>query len=279
MLKGNSGAININEKMFVDVQQMVNMTGSTKLPPTLQQKRIKDAGELYNFRNRPCLNHKKLNRSGQTSGLSRSIERSVDNNSSSLDHSAMHIMELQRNSMVTPSLSAFNDDADQLLPMIKPDMSKEFDPDNDKVVMPDGSLVSDSRNNTRSVQSQFVSRKNSLRNVKAENNSSIARREAASSLLRLNLDDKPIEVKLTGASTTKANRRNLKDKIAEESQRLKKPKKRNNLFKETQRSRDSVKSRFNADMPSSLSSVNKRHAVTEQDELISPVTPQLSRVR
>ena len=51
LTKGGA-TINISEKTFLDVQQMVNMTGSSKLPLSLQQKRRKEAGELYNFRNR-----------------------------------------------------------------------------------------------------------------------------------------------------------------------------------------------------------------------------------
>ena len=46
------------------------------------------------------------------------------------------------------------------------------------------------------------------------------KREAVSSLLKL--DDAPIEVKLKVASSTKAHRRNLKEKIIEESGRFKK---------------------------------------------------------
>ena len=78
LTKGGA-TINISEKTFLDVQQMVNMTGSSKLPLSLQQKRRKEAGELYNFRNRTISKQKT---SGRNSTLSRSMERSIDNSAS-----------------------------------------------------------------------------------------------------------------------------------------------------------------------------------------------------
>lgn len=48
MTKG-AGALSLTEKQFLDVQQMVNMTGPSKLPLQLQKQR--EAGERYNYRN------------------------------------------------------------------------------------------------------------------------------------------------------------------------------------------------------------------------------------
>ena len=153
-----SSGIAISEKQFLDVQHMIKMTGSQKLPPALQQQ--KDVGEFYSFRNRNIAMNSGLNSSMSQSIEQSAIDKSAGNSYTGDNNVGEHFVE----AAILSNMSGLNEETlpedinrvsqhgEQFLPEIK----------NGQFATPNSRNHSASRRSAHTINPSFIARKRSI---------------------------------------------------------------------------------------------------------------------